>query len=228
MAFVLFQKFIEGISPAIFKGVNGLNLVQSIFGLPGNLISEAARLATKLPWTKSPEQPPDALDLVGAERLLGAMPLETAVSYQSRLADAWNIWPKAGNPATIEQVLASGGYPLTVIERQDWPAHPPVPYWSIFWLVDYTGSIKAEPPTTYGGGAVYGQDGIFWGATAAPGYPLTEVLASICLAVNRTRPAHVILGDITIPGTAPLYATPGLTYGGGALYGGTAPIVINC
>ncbi len=228
MAFSLFQAWVSDVSPAIFRAPNGLNLVQSIFGLPANLIAEGARLATKLSWTKSPEQPDDALELVGAERILNAMPLETAQSYRDRLADAWKIWPTAGSPATIEAVLASGGYPLTVIERQDWPAHPPVPYWSIFWLVDYTGSIEAGPPMTYGGGAAYGDAGIWWGATSDPSYPLDQVISSICLAVRKTRPAHVILGDITIPGTAPLYATPGLTYGGGALYGGTPPVVINC
>lgn len=238
MAFSLIQKLVRAIATGIFRGDNGENFVQAVFGLPGNINAEGARLATKAPWLKSSEQPNDALVLEGEETLLNAMPSETPASYRARLADRWNIWPKAGNPATIEQVLASGGFPLTVVERQDWPLTPPVGYWSLFWLLDETNSIPAGPPDTYGSGVTYGtpptpNTGLY-GMTQvpfpSPGDPLlTDILSAICLAVRKTRPAHVILEHIIVPGTAPLYGDPpGFTYGGGATYGGTSPVIINC
>lgn len=232
MPFSLFQAFVESIATGVFRGENASNFVQSVFGLPANLSLDAARLATKLSWTKSSEQPNDALELVGKERILNAMPDETAQSYRERLAAAWDIWPKAGNPATINDVLADGGYVgLIVIERQTWPTKTPVGYWSLFWLLDTLNSIPAQPAFTYGSGAKYGTQispGVFpfYGMTGPENIP--EIISSICFAVRKLRPAHVILDSIIIPGTAPIYGFPGLTYGSGATYGGTPSVVIDC
>jgi len=225
MAFKLFQKFIAAIAPTGFRGFNGVNYLQSVFGLPGNMNAEAARLATKAPWCKSDEQPGDAVVLVGQERILPQLATEPVPSYRARLADAWNTWETAGNPVMLEDMLAAGGYPLTVYERHEWPTRPPVPYWSIFWLLDSTNSIPASPPATYGSGVKYGTPGVYYGMTGPQNLP--QIIGSICLAVRKARPAHIILGSIIVPGTAPLYGT-GVTYGSGATYGGTSSIVINC
>jgi hypothetical protein len=233
MAFQFVMKFVDDIATGVFRGVVGSDFAQSILGLPGNLVEEAARLAVKAAWTKSLEQPDDALSLVGEERLLNSMPLESPSSYRKRLSNAWTIWDEAGNPLGIEDALAAGGYPLNVIERQEWPLNPPIGYWSIFWLMDAAppnNSIKAGPAPTYAGGATYGQPTQLYGMTdLTVNGNLTEVISSICCAVRKTRPAHVILGHIIVPGTAPLYGLPsGTTYAGGATYGGTPPIIINC
>lgn len=225
----LFERFVETVTPTGLRGTNGLRLVQTLYGFTANVTVEAARLATKLSWTKSLEQPDDALVLVGEERILNAMPQESPASYRARLANAWVLWEKAGNPATIEALLAAGGYPLKVKERQDWPGRAPIGYWSIFWLLDDTKSIPAAPAATYGSGITYAQPGKYYGVTQSPTQPtppVNEVLGAICYAVNKARPAHIIVGGIVIPGTAPLYGN-GHTYGS-INYGGTPPLVLNC
>lgn len=221
----LFKDFFEALGPGFLRGKVGAQLMQGMFSYQADLAIEAARLAVKLAWVKSPEQPPDALLYLGQERLLPAFPTEPAANHRARLADAWNIWATAGNPETLEASLASAGYPLTVYERHEWPTKHPVGYWSIFWLLDSTNSIPASPPSTYGDGTTYGQPGVYYGMHGPSNLP--AIVDSIRKAIKKMRPAHVILGHVIIPGTAPLYGT-GHKYGDvGLTYGGTSPMTFT-
>ncbi len=221
---ILFQKLIEQIAPTGLRGDRGINLLQTLFGFFADVTVEAARLATKLSWTKSPEQPDDALVLVGHERILNAIPTETTVGYRARLANAWNLWQTAGSPTTIEELLASAGFPLKVQERQDWPDRSPVGYWSLFWLLDDTNSIGAEEPATYDSGEIYGDEGLFYDMTGAA--HLGAIIGAIRYAVRKARPAHIVLEAIIIQSGGILYDT-GATYNSGAVYDGGFSMVID-
>src|SRR5690606_29819463 len=97
------------------------------------------RLAAKAHLLRTPDSPPDALPLIGAERQIERAPAETDAQYRARLLAGWTLWGEAGTPSFAANALAPFGVPesaVTVRYTPDgWQGDLNVDNWSRFWVI---------------------------------------------------------------------------------------------
>jgi hypothetical protein len=193
----------------------GEAFVGVLHGVMSDLIAQGATEAIKSAWLTNPEQPDDALTLIGAERKLPGYPGETPTIYRSRLSRAWDDYQVAGDEDSIIGQLAAAGFPGAQIYDPWSASFLPAPYWSHF-IVRFpigshpvTGPGQAWGSFTWGDGTLYGPTGI-----------TPQQIALIRAIIAKWKPARWICRRIDFQisgwayGTGHLWGETGLLWGG--------------
>jgi hypothetical protein len=88
----------------------------TIFALQWDQVIESWSIAARMHLLDDPENPDDALELIGRERRLPKYFLESHDGHRARLKDAWNSYEFGGTAEAIERQLAlTGSVPTLLI-----------------------------------------------------------------------------------------------------------------
>lgn len=90
------RAWLEEKAPRWGKGVNALRLIRTAIGLFADEINDALAQAIRSPWMTLPDQPADALELIGTERAMPRYRADTDDTYRARLLKAWESYAFAG------------------------------------------------------------------------------------------------------------------------------------
>lgn len=110
-----YRQMALALSPGFLRGKWGERLVSAI-ALQFDILCEAAEQGSGANLLDSEDFPPDALGLMGRERMIDRFPGETDAFYRSRLRFAWTIWRYAGTAIGVLDLLA--GFGLKAVLRE--------------------------------------------------------------------------------------------------------------
>lgn len=181
-----FREYLAQLSPPFLAYPRGARLV-GLMGLLFDALAEGAQLATLSRSLYSRTfRAEHALSLLGSERGLPRLPVESTESYRVRVAAAWRTWRLAGTEQGFrEQLDALGltGYQILANEDLDFDGH--AEQWSRFFVVLAPPGHAWRPDGMWGDGQVWG-DGGTWGSSAS----VAEVEA-VRRVVRDMKPAHM-------------------------------------
>lgn len=137
------------------------------FGSRKDALLERARGAAYLGAVADPEgrgrqAPDDALGRLGDDAQIERSPLDTAATYRARLAEAFDVWGRAGTPYGYAQALALTSAKVRgarFVAQYEWAAPDGLTaLWSRFWVVVWAGELAVGrftigPWATIGGKA---------------------------------------------------------------------------
>ncbi|MGB0963974.1 MAG: hypothetical protein ACPGVY_14910 [Mycobacterium sp.] len=210
----LLRQFADRISPGWLRGTWGTRLVQGVFALSADVLSDWAVEGVRAARMLVAHSGPEALEMTGRERLMPRYLDETDTAYAARLQDAWDLWAAAGTAAgMIAQFAAAGWSGVEIYTSTQWPLRHVAGWWSQWFLFFPEGTHSWTGPNTYGDGHTYG-DGATYGSSATVG----EV-QRIRGILGLWKAGHEICREVVIEITGPTYGT-GHTYGDGSVYGG--------
>lgn len=108
----VYQDYQAKLSPTALLKPNGAAF-EAAFGAmkDAQLERDIAAVKARYPTVA----PSDALNIIGADRLMPRGQSETDAAYSARLANAWNTWPWAGTPYGMLQAFRATGYTSVVI-----------------------------------------------------------------------------------------------------------------
>lgn len=223
MALTGFREYFARISPTWLQGPFGSKYVAGVVGLIGDMIQINATLGLKAGWLKLSTSPPDAVAPVGEGSNMPRYFTDTDATYKARVVDRWDVWESAGSKPQLLALLNTMGFPNASIYEaiHDWPARPPTPYWSQFWIVIPSSDHSFSAGSVYGA-ATYGA--MTYGIS---GTAVTETISAIKSAIGQFKPGHAILRSIIFETPDGFTYGTGETYGSGITYGGADNIVVS-
>jgi hypothetical protein len=153
--------------PIWSTGFWGVRFAGITEGLLQDSLIEGAALALSGTWLydfrptptdESGEQPLGSLALQGDDAMRPQYAGESEASVRQRLQDKWSFWTGDPRAGLLEELLAAGIGPATLLVPGDWS---PVPdgdtdNWSRFWLVFEDGDHPITGPGTIWGEHVVG------------------------------------------------------------------------
>ncbi|MGW8285744.1 MAG: hypothetical protein ACWGPR_08500 [Candidatus Deferrimicrobiaceae bacterium] len=178
------------VMPPWLAGPVGQRYIGTCCSLTNHIGLEGDTLALRAAQLTNPDQPPDAISRLGAERQLDRGPTETDAQYKARLNDAWTAWEYAGAAYSITSQLALIGLTAEVKQNTDWDWDGNTAAWARFWVV-----VTSHPWTTswqWGDGSVWG-GGQTWGSTAS-----IQEVQTVQSIVAQWKPAHCFCDKIII------------------------------
>lgn len=195
----------RAVAPGFYQKKWGLKYMQTA-GFALDLMSNAARAAAKIRYPST--CPDDALGYVGEARNIPRYRRESAASYREVVANAWEVWEKAGTKRAISDAVVRLGYTAPLIlgwhEASLLAPGPPAPYenwWTAFWVV--------ITPNPYGTRS-WGDAGLTWGGTVSSPIGNPDAVATwgstanaldvaeIRSAVRKWKPSHEICAHIIL------------------------------
>lgn len=209
-SFERYREFIKRISPTVLSAGWGEKLQGTLAGLVWDMIAAGATESARSPWLSlGLDQPEDALPIVADERGLFRYLNETEAQWQARLANAWEIWDRAGGETELLAQLAAAAYVAEAYSPVDW-TRSPLNWESQFWvLLTDAGPFGAAP---LAGAAIEGQH--LCGVSGP-----VEHVAQVRNIVSTFRAGHVVCRSIIVRITGTICGTGELA--GAHLCGGT-------
>lgn len=105
-----YATYMPASAPSWLQGPNGTAFLGALGMILDDVVTDQKAAAKQgLPGACFP----DALPLIGAERLLDRSPVDTDAQYAMRLSEAFAIWPFAGSAYSILTALAVDGFTST-------------------------------------------------------------------------------------------------------------------
>jgi hypothetical protein len=190
MARKTFRTYARELSPPVLQDdAGGERFVAGAIGMTFDLLAAWAVAAVKAKLLTNPEQPTDALSLIGTERLSPRYAADTEETYRARLLDAPHRFAQAGSEQAMLAELAAAGIAATFVYDPDW-SWDGDDYWSRFWLVVADHSWTG--PRELGDGSIL--DGTWTlGSSATP-----EQVDTIRKIVRRWKPLEWICSHVII------------------------------
>lgn len=205
-----YRDYLSKLAPPWLRGPNGSTVLQE---LGGELDVQVDRGRQGVLANFPDQCPADALDLVGADRLLprampGGVP-EADVAYRERLRTAWDGvdgWSYAGSHGSLLRALARAGFPTglaagaVIIQRTKRYSYlvAGVPTFGV-----HTGWTFDTTPPRY-----WNQFGIFFGADVAGLADGTPLAAQLNAVVRLWKPAKALFMGTRIFLTGPWWDYP--------------------
>lgn len=170
----------------------GSRWVGGAYGIIADCIAEATNQALYARLPGHPQQAPDSLAQVGADRGLFRFRGETDANWLARVSSAWSDYAQSGTPQQMLRVINQWG-------KAGWPGT-----WVNLASVDETTYVKAATPfvfqvtipygsivppwtpTTYGSGHNYGEAGLYYGIGPSSDIPI------ILYLVHKWKPSRCL------------------------------------
>lgn len=184
-----FREYIAQQSPGFLRQRWGARFM-GLIGLSSDTIAEGAQQAVAARFTRSPIFPPDAYELIGAERSMPRFPSETLAAYRERVLDAWNAWRNAGTEIGLIDQLSYFPVTAEVYANADWDWDSDSENWSRFWVVltDHGWTDDGA----WGDPGIWG-DGGTWGSSAS-----LEEVRSIQALIRQWKPGHMVCVHVVV------------------------------
>ena len=190
MARRTFRQHVVDISPTVMLGDISRRFFGGAFALMADALASWSVQSGRATSFSDPNQPTDALSMIGEERLSPRYAIDTDVMYKARLKDAWNRWLQGGSELGMLAELAAFGITAHTKLDNDWDWDGTA-YWSRFWVV-VTSHPWTEGPELGDPGLVL--DGTWtFGSSATP-----EEVDTVRKIVRRWKPGHMICLHIVI------------------------------
>lgn len=221
----LYRDLESKLAPPWLRGPNGSTVLQE---LGGELDVQVDR-ARQGVLSNFPDQgPADALDLVGADRMLPRATGEADVAYRERLRTAWDGvdgWAFAGSHGSLLRALARAGFTTglaagaVIIQRTKRYSYLVA---GVPTLAVHTGWTFDALPTRY-----WNEFGIIFGADVAGLSDGTALAAQLNAIVRLWKPAKARFMGTWIVVSGSIWGWPlGVTWGsGGRNWGGVSRFV---
>lgn len=186
----------DDLAPTWLRGPYGRVLTATL-GAAIDALVDATKQAVKARHVAT--APDDALEALGADRLLERYPIESNATYRARLAAAWDAWEFAGSKQGILAALAAAGYPdaqlFTWRDFAPWAPTPHEAWWSAFWIDVPTHPFASDglwsDPGTWDD-TVPGHNGAPPGPGTWDSDATVGEVAAVRGGVRKWKPAHEI------------------------------------
>lgn len=186
-------------------------------GAVADALLEGARQAFVQGLPGHPEQVEDSLNQVGADRQLFRYRGESLASWSARVQNAWQSYEQAGTSIQVLRAVNEWGHIRFPLVWDSTHVFLTEGSWAMFVVWVGAGVLPWTTATTYGSGHVYGEVNLMYGISGAQ----LEDVVTLARIVKKWSPERS-KGKIAIVLSGIAYGEPGVTYGGGGTYGGSA------
>jgi hypothetical protein len=154
--------------------------------------------------------PPDALDKLGADRMLPRYPAEVDAAYRARLAAAWDAWERAGSAVGVLGELRRYLGPLGLVSWMQ----------ILTPLLRYVSNVDGTVTTTQGGAFLidipnwWTKFSLLIAVPAGPAIPAdgSDVANAVAAILKNWIPAHEVCVSISVS-RGEVWGAPGNTWG---------------
>lgn len=214
-----YVEYITRITPPFLRRRLGQAITGVTGGLMWDLLMAGVNEATKLAVLHD-STPDDAVELVASQKGLERWPGESLADLKARIPTALEDGKQSGTDIRLENAYDEYGANVVIYEDAEWH-RPPQPWWAQCWGFLAEGDHPATDPYLYNVSAITYSNNPATAAIYGAGGLTPQYVSALRRIAKKIKPARTVFREFifeitgkTYGATAPVYGTPGFTYGG--------------